>query len=84
VLFPAYELLQGIAVVAQGDDGPREQIEAALPQLEQNGWKLTDAVRRIWAGQRDPEALTAGVDSNSAQLIRHIVDLLTPDAGQAS
>ena len=40
---------------------------------------MTDAVRRIWAGERDPAALTADVDPNSAQLIRHILDLLTPD-----
>ena len=40
-------LLQAIAAVARGDDGPREQIEAALPQLEQNGWQLTHAVHRL-------------------------------------
>jgi hypothetical protein len=70
-------LLQGIAAVARGEQDLRDQIEAALPQLEQNGWQLTDAVHRIWAGQRDPDSLTANVDSNSAQLIRHILDLLT-------
>ncbi len=57
-------LLEAIAAVARGDDGPREQIEAVLPQLEQNGWQLTDAVHRLWAGERDPEALTAGMDPN--------------------
>jgi hypothetical protein len=69
-------LLQAIAAVALGDDGPREQIEAALPELEQDGWQLTDAVHRIWAGERDAEALTAGRDEQDAQLIRHILDLL--------
>ena len=63
-------LLQAIAAVAQGDDGPRESIEAALPQLEQNGWQLTAPVHRLWAGERDPAALTAGLDPNSAQLVR--------------
>ena len=68
-------LLEAIAAVAQGDDGPREQIEAMLPELEQKGWQLTDAVHRIWAGQRDADALTAGLDEQDAQLIRHILDL---------
>ena len=68
-------LLEAIAAVARGDDGPREQIEAMLPQLEQNGWQLTDAVHRLWAGERDPEALTAGIDPNSAHLIRHLLAL---------
>ena len=69
-------LLQAIAAVAQGDEGPREQIEAALPQLEQNGWQLSDGVHRIWSGERDTQALTAGIDANSAQLIRRLLDLL--------
>ena len=69
-------LLEAIAAVARGDDGPREQIEAVLPELEEQGWQLTDAVHRLWAGKRDPEALTAGIDPNSAQLILHILALL--------
>jgi hypothetical protein len=68
-------LLEAIAAVARGDDGPREQIEAVLPQLEEQGWQLTAAVHRLWAGERDPEALTAGIDPNSAHLIRHLLAL---------
>jgi len=69
-------LLQGIAAVAKGDDSQRAQIETLLPQLEENGWKLTEAVQRIWAGERDAEVLTAGIDGNSAQLVRRILELL--------
>jgi hypothetical protein len=69
-------LLEAIAAVARGDDGPRTQINAALPRLEENGWHLTDAVHRLWSGERDPAALTAGLDPNSAQLVRHILQLL--------
>jgi hypothetical protein len=76
VLQNSAPLLQAIAAVAQGDDGPREQIEARLPELEQNGWQLTDAVHRLWAGARGAESLTAGIDPNSAQLIRHVLTLL--------
>jgi len=69
-------LLEAIAAVARGDDGPRAQIEAELPQLEENGWELTDAVHRLWAGERDPAALTAGLDDQDAALVRHILQLL--------
>lgn len=69
-------LLRGIAVVARGHDEPREEIEEALPKMEENGWRLTDAVHRIWKGERDAEVLTAEVDPNSAQLIRRILELI--------
>jgi hypothetical protein len=69
-------LLQGIAAVARGDDRPRAEIEAALPQLEENGWMLAGPVRRIWAGERDAVALTAGLDAQDAALVRRILALL--------
>ena len=68
-------LLQGIAAAVK-DEGLRAQIEPVLANLEQNGWRLTEAVHRIWAGERDAEALTAGIDGNSAQLVRRVLELL--------
>lgn len=79
-------LLRDAAAVARGDDASREQIEAALPGLEENGWRLTEAVQRIWAGEREAEALTADVDPNSALLIRRILQLIdapTPEEALA-
>lgn len=69
-------LLAAIAAVAQGDETPRAQIEALLPELEENGWKLTMPVQAIWWGQRDPGRLTAGLDPNSAALVRRILELV--------
>jgi hypothetical protein len=69
-------LLQVIADVAKGDDAERQAIEELLPQLEANGWQLTAAVHAIWSGERDAERLTAGLDPNSAQLVRHLLALL--------
>jgi hypothetical protein len=72
-------LLQDIAAVARGDQGKREEIEARLPKLEERGWRIAGAARRIWAGERDPEALTAGIDPNSAALVRRALELLSDD-----
>ncbi len=69
-------LLQGIAAVARGDDSARAEIESALPQMEEQGWKLTGAVHRIWEGERDAEALSAGIDPNSAMLVERILELI--------
>ena len=80
-------LLHDIAAVARGHDEPREQIEETLPKLEENGWRLTDAVHRIWEGERDAEVLTAEVDPNSAQLIRRsleLIELPTPEEALAA
>ncbi len=68
--------LRGVAAVARGIDEPRVHVEAALPKVEEVGWRLTDAVERIWAGERDAQALTADVDPNSGILIERILELI--------
>jgi hypothetical protein len=69
-------LLQAIASVALGDEQPRADIEATLPQLEANGWRLTEPTQRIWAGERDEMALMAGLDESDALLISHVLELI--------
>jgi hypothetical protein len=73
-------LLRGIAAVALGANAARSEIEAVLPKLEANGWRLTAASERIWAGERDGAALTAAVDPNSTLLIRRILELVEEGA----
>ena len=50
-----------------------------LPKLEENGWRIAGAARRIWAGERDPEALTAGLDEQDSALVRRALELLIDD-----
>lgn len=73
-------VLGGIAIAAGGSAGAEAKVRALLPQLDEKGWHLTAAVERIWAGERDADALTAGVDANSARLIRRVLELIAPDA----
>lgn len=74
-------LLRGIAAVARGAGEARAGIEALLPELEANGWRLTAAAERIWTGERDAKALTAAVDQNSALLIRRVLELVEEGVG---
>ena len=69
-------LLRGISAVANGEDESRAEIEAALSQLEGKGWQLADAAHHIWQGERDGEALTAGLDDQDAQVIRRVLELI--------
>ena len=68
-------LLQGIAAAAS-DESLRGEIEPVLASLEEKGWRLTDAVQRIWAGERDAAALTEELDAQDSALVRHILQLL--------
>ena len=70
-------LLQAIAAVALGDELPRADIEATLPQLEANGWRLTEPTQRIWAGERDEMVLMSGLDESDAILISYVLELIT-------
>lgn len=69
-------LLQRIAAAARGDEQQRAEVEELLPQLEENGWRIGGAVRRIWAGERDAEALTEGLDAQDSALVRRVLELL--------
>lgn len=79
--------LQAVAAVARGDEEPRERVEEALPKFEENGWRLGEPVRRIWEGDRDPEALTEGLDAQDTRLVRRILELIdapTPEEALAA
>jgi hypothetical protein len=69
--------LQAIAD-AVNDKGSRAQIEPKLVEKEQDRWRLTEAVHRIWAGERDSEALTAGLDRQDTELVRRLLGILKP------
>jgi len=75
VLHKFEPLLQDITA-AVNDEGLRAQIDPLLANLEQNGWRLTEAVHRIWAGERDAGALTAGLDTQDTALLRRVLELL--------
>jgi len=75
-------LLRGIAAVARGNDEPRAELENLLPGLEENGWQISEAVQRIWDGERDVEALTAGLDLNSTRLVQRILELIDQPSPQ--
>jgi hypothetical protein len=66
---------------AHGDEVARALAEAVLPQLEQAGWRIAEAARRIWAGERDMAALTEGIDPNSAVLVNRILRLVADGPG---
>jgi len=69
-----------IAAVVQGcerDQGARAAIEGAFDMFRQGNWQIVDAIQRIWAGERDEEALTATIDYNSRAIIRAILARLS-------
>lgn len=68
-------LLQGIAAAA-ADASQRAEIEPVLANLEEKGWRLCDPAHRLWAGERDAAALTAGLDDQDAALVRRILELV--------
>jgi DNA-binding transcriptional ArsR family regulator len=71
-------LLAAIAAVAlgQGRDGIQEKVDAELEQLQDRGWLVRDAAHRIWAGERDPDALTDGLDEQDTALVLRVLELI--------
>jgi hypothetical protein len=59
----------------------RPQIEELFPRFKEDNWQIVDAIRRIWAGERDLESLTDDIDRNSALIVQRILGVL---AGEPS
>ena len=51
-------------------------VEALFGQFEQGGWHITQPIQRNWASERDQATLTAGLDPNSALIVREILKRL--------
>jgi tetratricopeptide (TPR) repeat protein len=62
---------------AQGDAAARQAAAAQLPDSEQAGWMFSQPLSRLWAGERDPDALCADLDRNSALVVRRILQALS-------
>jgi len=67
-------LLRAIAAVANGDETEKQEIEAALTNLQENGWQLLSPVQRIWNGERDAESLTQGLDEQDSALVKRVLE----------
>jgi len=74
------QLIAAIAAAAKGDAEARAEVEARLPRLEEKGWKIAAATRRIWTGERDWHALVEGIDSNSALLVLRVLETIVQPA----
>jgi hypothetical protein len=64
------------ASVVKGNQNARPQLEALLDDLDQEGWHLSKAVQRIWAGERDIQTLCEGLDGQDQQIIQRILEHL--------
>ncbi len=81
------QLITDIAAAAKGDAEVRAEVEAALPELEEDGWEIAAATRRIWAGERDWHALVEDLDGQDALLALRVLETIaqpTPEEVIAS
>jgi tetratricopeptide (TPR) repeat protein len=69
---------------AQDNLEVRVQVEEILPQLEKNGWHISEALHRIWAGERDWHALVEGLDNGPALLILRVLETLDAPTDEAA
>ncbi len=70
------QLIAAIAAAAKGDAEAREAVEAVFPELEEAGWKIAAATRRIWAGERDWHALVEDLGGEEALLVLRVLETI--------
>ncbi len=76
------QLIAAIAGAAKGDTKAREAVEARLPRLEEAGWKIAAATRRIWAGERDWHVLVEDLDAQDALLVLRVLETMAQPASE--
>ena len=69
-------VIEAVVAAAQGHPQARAAVEAAFDQFEQSGWRIVEPIQRIWAGERDEAALTAGLDDADTLIVREILKQL--------
>lgn len=66
-------VIAGVLAACQGDGPARARVEALFEPFRRGNWQIVEAIRRIWAGERDAEALTAEIDYNSRAIVLAIL-----------
>jgi hypothetical protein len=57
-----------------GAEVEKQTVQSTLmPHFMQGGWDINGAIMKLWSGELDPDVLTAGLDPESAALVRLIV-----------
>jgi len=77
-------VINGVIAAVNGDANARAQVEARFDSFKKGNWQIVDAIQRIWAGERDAEALTESIDANSAAIVVRILQLLAQPSPQPS
>jgi tetratricopeptide (TPR) repeat protein len=54
----------------------RAQVEKLLPGAEANGWHISEATHRIWAGERDWQTLVENLDNKDALFVLRVLETL--------
>ena len=70
------QFIADVAEGAKGNEQARAKVEAVLPDAVKNGWHITDAVRRIWAGEHDWHSLTENMHGQEALLILRVLETI--------
>jgi tetratricopeptide (TPR) repeat protein len=73
-------VIAAVVAAARGDRQARAQVEALFDTLTRNNWRIVEPIRRLWAGERDETALTAGLDD--ALIVREILKQIKQAGGK--
>jgi tetratricopeptide (TPR) repeat protein len=77
-LFERFDpLIEALVEIARGDESSRAEAETVLRDLEEKGWMLLEPARQIWAGERDAQKLTAGLDEQDKTLVLRALQKLS-------
>jgi tetratricopeptide (TPR) repeat protein len=75
------DLVADIVAACHGDEQTRAKVEGVLPQLEGEGAPV-DAIRCIWAGERDWHALAEDLNPPQSLLVLLVLETITENSSK--
>ncbi|MCC6615553.1 MAG: tetratricopeptide repeat protein [Anaerolineae bacterium] len=72
-------VIDGVAAATNGNEAIKLQIEGLFEQFTKDGWQIAEPIRRIWTGERDPQALSVGLDDQDRAIVLAILHRLGVD-----
>ncbi|HLW02507.1 MAG TPA: tetratricopeptide repeat protein [Ktedonobacterales bacterium] len=77
------QLIASVVEAARGSIRMREAVEIVLPQLEAAHRDISNAIQRLWTGEREWHSLAEGTSAKTALLILRILETLAQPTKQA-
>ncbi|MDM8516009.1 tetratricopeptide repeat protein [Desulfobacterales bacterium HSG16] len=69
-------VIEAVVAACVGNEGAKRTVDKSFERFRKGGWRIEDAIRAIWAGERNEMVLARDIDLGSRAIVLAILSLL--------